>query len=129
MAKVTGIGGVFFKAKNPKELAQWYKTHLGVPLDEYGFVSFPNPDTTETGKNSSTVWSPFKEDTTYFDPSNAPFMINYRVDDLEQLLQQLCDAGVEVDEKTSDDEYGKFGWCMDPEGNRVELWETPAKQD
>jgi len=129
VAKVTGIGGVFFKSKDPKQLTQWYKKHLGVPVDDYGYVSFPNPDKSEVGKNSATVWSPFKADTTYFKPSDASFMINFRVDDLDILLQQLRDAGVEVDEKTSDDEYGKFGWCMDPEGNKIELWQTPAKQE
>jgi len=127
MAKVTGIGGVFFKSNDPKKLTQWYQQHLGVPVDDYGYVSFPNPDQTEVNKESSTVWSPFKNDTTYFHPSDLPYMINFRVDDLDKLLQQLRDAGVEVEDKTTDDEYGKFGWCIDPEGRRIELWQTPVK--
>ena len=129
MAKVTGIGGVFFKADDPKKLTTWYKKHLGVPVDEYGYVSFPNPDQTETAKDSSTVWGPFSNDTKYFQPSDMPYMINFRVDDLDTLLHQLKDSGVEVDEKTTDDEYGKFGWCMDPDGRRIELWQPPKKSE
>ncbi len=128
MAKVTGIGGVFFKSANPKNLTDWYKTHLGMPVDEYGFISFPNPDMTEVDKDSYTVLSPFKEDTQYFKPSDLPYMINFRVDDLDALLKQLREAGVVVDDRTTDDEYGKFGWCMDPEGRRIELWQTPDKK-
>jgi len=87
MAKVTGIGGVFFKSNDPKKLTQWYQQHLGVPVDDYGYVSFPNPDQTEVNKESSTVWSPFKNDTTYFHPSDLPYMINFRVDDLVPFYQ------------------------------------------
>lgn len=127
MAKVTGLGGVFFKSADPKKLTAWYHEHLGIPIDEYGYVTFPNPDTTENDKDSYTVWSPFKDDTQYFKPSDHSYMVNFRVDDLDSLLTQLRASGVEVDEKTTDDEYGKFGWCMDPEGRRIELWQTPKK--
>ena len=128
MAKVTGIGGIFFKSDDPGKLVQWYKKHLGVPVDDYGYVTFPNLEDSESNRESYTVWSPFKNDTRYFHPSKLPYMINFRVDDLTALLQQLKDAGVEVDEKTTDDEFGKFGWCIDPEGRRIELWQTPTKK-
>ena len=124
MAKVTGLGGVFFKSKDPKKLTQWYKEHLGVPVDEYGYVSFPHPN--NDAVPSITVWSPFKEDTQYMEPSSLPYMINFRVDDLDALLSQLKEAGVEVDDKTSNDEFGKFGWCFDPEGRKIELWQPPG---
>jgi predicted enzyme related to lactoylglutathione lyase len=122
MERVTGIGGVFFKARDPEALKAWYAKHLGVPLDANGFVSFD----TKNDPGPSTAWSTFAADSTYFAPSTAPFMINYRVKDLRAMLAQLHEAGVAVDEKIEDTEYGKFGWGMDPEGNRFELWEPPA---
>ena len=120
MERVTGIGGIFFKARDPQALGAWYERHLGLQLgwETGAMLRWDSP--------GGTVWSPFKADTQYFAPSGAPFMINYRVVDLERMLAQLRAGGVEVDERTEVSDFGKFGWCMDPEGNRVELWEPPA---
>jgi len=123
MKRVTGIGGVFFKAKDPEALRAWYQKHLGLEFDAYGSVVFDCPDSEEQRKAAQTVWSLFPSDTKYFDPSSAPFMINYRVENLTGLAEQLRSEGVEVDERTEGYEYGRFGWVMDPEGNRIELWE------
>jgi len=124
MKRVTGIGGVFFKAKDPKALGAWYKTHLGLKVEDWGGVAFrwaeDNP-----GGAGATIWNPFKEDTSYFAPSASSFMINYRVDDLDALLATLREEGCDVDEKVEESEFGKFGWVMDPEGNKVELWQPP----
>jgi predicted enzyme related to lactoylglutathione lyase len=119
MERVTGIGGIFFKAKDPKALGAWYARHLGIDVQEWGGAAFQGEGT--------TLWSPFKADTKYFEPSAAPFMINYRVADVDAMLAQLRDAGVQVDEKVDESEFGKFGWAMDPEGNRFELWQPPAE--
>ena len=118
MERVIGIGGVFFKARDPKALAEWYATYLGVPFDNgqtYGTFTAANGD--------QTVWSIFPADTTYFAPSQSGFMINFRVRDLKAMLAQLRDAGLPVDERVEEYEYGNFGWVVDPEGNRIELWE------
>lgn len=120
MQRVTGIGGIFFKARDPKALAAWYERHLGMTS------SFENGVVFRWEGPGATIWSPFSAETTYFAPSTAPFMINLRVADLAAMLEQLRAGGVEVDEKTESSEFGKFGWIMDPEGNRVELWEPPA---
>ncbi len=124
MRRVTGIGGVFFKAKDPKALNEWYRTHLGLDVQDWGGVAFrwaeDNP-----GAKGTTIWSPFKEDTSYFAPSTASFMVNYRVEDLHALLAVLRAEGCAVDEKVEESEYGKFGWVMDPEGNKIELWQPP----
>ena len=128
MKRVTGIGGVFFKAKDQKRMNEWYQKHLGLTPGPGGAVvlrwrEHDNPD-----RAGATAWSIFKQDTKYFDPSPAPFMINYRVDDLDALLEALRAEGVEIDPKREDhDEYGRFAWIMDPEGNRIELWEPPKK--
>jgi predicted enzyme related to lactoylglutathione lyase len=120
MERVTGIGGIFFKARDPAALGAWYERHLGVT------ITWPTGTVFAWEAPGSTVWSAFAAETTYFAPSTAPFMINYRVADLARMLEQLRAAGVEVDPKSGEDsEYGKFGWCMDPEGNRIELWEPP----
>ena len=126
MKRVTGIGGVFFKAKDPERLRAWYQKHLGLEFDNYGSVSFASPDSEEERKTAITVWSLFPADTKYFQPSDAPFMLNYRVENLDELLTQLKSEGVEVDERREDYDYGRFGWIMDPEGNRIELWQ-PGK--
>ena len=122
MERVTGIGGIFLKARDPKGLAAWYRAHLGVPIDEgqaYGtFTADTDPASPE-----QTVWSVFPEDTTYFEPSTAPFMVNYRVADLDAMLAQLRAAGATVEDRVEDYAYGRFGWAMDPEGNRFELWQ------
>jgi predicted enzyme related to lactoylglutathione lyase len=119
MQRVTGIGGIFFKASDPEKLKAWYRDCLGVPVDEHGMVSFA----TAGDPGPSTLWQPFARDTTYFAPSEAPFMLNFRVADLHAMLAQLRAAGAAVDDKVMDEPYGKFGWVMDPEGNRIELWE------
>jgi predicted enzyme related to lactoylglutathione lyase len=122
MKRVTGIGGVFFKSQDPEKLYKWYETHLGIKR-EHGAVVF---EWKELGSDvtGQTVWSLFPRASKYFDPSHAGFMVNYRVDDLDTLLTVLKQEGVEVDRR-EDSEYGRFAWIMDPEGNRVELWEPP----
>ncbi|MEP6820370.1 MAG: VOC family protein [bacterium] len=123
MTRVIGIGGIFIKAKDPEKLRAWYQKHLGLEPDTYGSVVFHCPASEAEQQTAQTVWSLFPSDTKYFDPSSAPFMINYRVENLAELLKQLRSEGVEVDERTEEYEYGRFGWIMDPEGNRIELWE------
>ncbi|MBA3945617.1 MAG: VOC family protein [Herpetosiphonaceae bacterium] len=125
MKRVVGIGGVFFKAKNPENLREWYRDHLGFSVDEWGGVVFQPNGANGLIDNEKTVWSLFPNDSDYFAPSTQPFMINYRVDDLHGLLAQLRSEGCAVDAKIEESEFGKFGWVMDPEGNRVELWEPP----
>ncbi|MGC4087504.1 MAG: VOC family protein [Polyangiaceae bacterium] len=122
MERVLGVGGIFFKAKDPVRLKAWYRDNLGFPVGDAGEAIFP----TAGDPGPFLIWSPFPADTKYFEPSQAPFMINLRVKDLHAMLAQLRAAGVAVDDKVQDDEYGKFGWAMDPEGNRIELWEPPA---
>ncbi len=125
MKSVTGIGGIFFKAKDQKKMNEWYEKHLGLK-QEPGGVSLRWRDLDNPERIGMTVWSVFKEDTKYFDPSRAPFMINYRVDNLDALLETLRAEGVQVDPKREDTDYGRFAWIMDPEGNRIELWEPPS---
>ena len=124
MKRVTGLGGVFFKTDDPKKLKEWYGKHLGLPIDEYG-ASFRWIDLNnkEAVAPALTAWSPFKNDTTYFAPSEKPFMFNYRVDNLVELLAELKKEGVRVVGEMEEHSYGKFGWIMDPEGNKIELWE------
>jgi len=128
MKRVTGIGGIFFKARDPAALHEWYRRHLGIDVQEWGGAAFTWTD--ESGKpvGGTTIWSVGGGEGDYFAPSSAPFMINYRVADLAALLKALRDEGCNVLEKTDDSEYGKFGWVMDPEGNKVELWQPPAGQ-
>ena len=124
MKRVTGIGGIFFKARDPAALSAWYRDHLGLGVTEWGGAIF------EWGGADSergmTIWSPFQQDTTYLEPGTASFMINFRVDDLDALLLALREEGCNVMEKTDESEQGRFGWVIDPEGNKVELWEPPA---
>lgn len=122
MGKVTGIGGVFFKCKDPEKLREWYKTHLGVDANQYG-ANFEWREAADPTKKGSTQWSPFKETTKYFDPSTKDFMINYRVDNLESLVEQLKKDGVVFADSIETVEYGKFVHIMDLEGNKIELWE------
>ncbi len=124
MRRVTGIGGVFFKAKDPKALGAWYKTHLGVDVQEWGGAAFNWAEDNPSG-TGTTAWSLFKDTTTHFAPSTSSFMINYRVEDLDGLLAKLREEGCNVVGKAEESEYGKFGWVMDPEGNKVELWQPP----
>jgi len=128
MEKVTGIGGIFFKCEDAKSLRNWYRDHLGIPVDEtYGFASFEWREKDEPDVEGMTLWTPMPSTTKYFDPSRAPFMINYRVENLDAMLAQLRAAGATVDEKVDDSEFGRFGWVTDPEGNRFELWQPPKK--
>ena len=128
MKRVTGLGGVFFKSEEPKKLREWYGKHLGLAMEDWGSTFFwidpNNPDAKEQGR---TIWSAFEKDTTYFDPSSKPYMFNYRVENLDELLKVLRDEGVTVIDKVEEVSYGKFGWIMDPEANKIELWE-PKEQ-
>ena len=122
MKKVTGIGGIFFKCKNPSEMNNWYKTHLGLVTGEYG-ASFEWKEVADTNRKGITQWSPFPEKTTYFEPSRKDFMINYRVDNLENLVAELKREGVTIIDEMETYDYGKFIHIMDIEGNKIELWE------
>ena len=122
MKKVTGIGGIFFKCKDTQATKAWYEKHLGLPVDHYG-CTFWQAESVNLDKKASQQWSPFKSDSTYFDPGKQDFMINYRVADLESLLEELKQNAVEVVGKMEEYDYGKFGWVMDCDGRKVELWE------
>ena len=128
MKRVTGIGGIFFKAKDPVALRAWYKKQLAIDVLDWGGAAFSWAD--ENGKPSpgTTIWSISGTDADTFAPTTQSFMINYRVADLSGVLKALRDEGCNVLEKTDDSEYGKFGWVMDPEGNKVELWQPPVGQ-
>jgi predicted enzyme related to lactoylglutathione lyase len=118
--KVTGIGGVFFKTEDPKATKEWYKKHLGFNTNDWG-CTFWWQD--EKGNKASTQWSPFAKDTKCFEPSKKDFMFNYRVENLVELLAELKEQGVTVIDKVEEFDYGKFGWILDLEGNKIELWE------
>lgn len=126
MKRVTGIGGIFFKAENLKETRAWYKKHLGINSGEYGGM-FEWRHAKHPEQKGFTAWSPFSADTDYFDPADKEFMINYRVDDLENLMQILRKEGVEIVGEIQEFNYGKFGWIMDPNGQKIELWEPNDK--
>ncbi|MEW6361580.1 MAG: VOC family protein [Pyrinomonadaceae bacterium] len=126
MAKVTGIGGIFFKSqKDHKALAAWYRDHLGLNLEVWGgaILRWPNDAADDGGL---TVWSVAAPDSKWFAPSDSNFMINYRVDDLDEMLLQLKESGVEIVSGPESHENGKFAWIMDPDGNKIELWEPKA---
>ena len=128
MKRVTGIGGVFIKSSDPQRLREWYRKHLGVEVEEWGGCAFrwkspENPEGTGT-----TVWSVFDGASNYFAPSNAPFMVNYRVADVLALVAALRAEGCQVMDKVDESEFGKFGWVVDPDGNKIELWEPPGGQ-
>lgn len=120
--RVTGIGGIFLKAKDPKALQEWYRDQLGIPVQSWGGAAFDSKDEGEV----TTAWSLFPQSSKKFDPSPAPFMVNYRVNDLHGLLARLRAAKCQVMDKVDESEYGKFGWVVDPEGNKIELWEPPT---
>jgi predicted enzyme related to lactoylglutathione lyase len=122
MKKVTGIGGIFFKCKDPSKVKEWYKTHLGLETDQYGAM-FEWRLASDPNKKGFTQWSPFSETTKYFEPSTKDFMINYRVENLEALVEQLKKDGVTIADKIETYDYGKFVHIIDVEGNKVELWE------
>ncbi len=121
MARATGVGGIFLRAADPKKLHAWYEEHLGIkrtPDGAYVFFS--------EGPREMTVFSLFPKDTAYFGPGNQQVMVNFRVDDLDAVLEKLRAAGAEIDPKREEMEYGRFAWFSDPEGNRVELWQPPG---
>ena len=126
--RVSGIGGIFFKARDPKALGEWYRRHLGIPVEDWGGAVFRWAGPENPGGIGTTVWSPFAADTRYFDPGTASFMVNYRVADLQALLATLRAEGCQVEDKLEESEYGKFGWVIDPEGNKIELWQPPEGQ-
>lgn len=123
MERVTGIGGVFFKSKDPKTLAAWYQKHLGIPFGEGSYTVFKWINPHHPTAPGSTVFSFFKNESDYFQPSEKAFMINFRVKSLKELLATLEKEGVKIVGEMQEFEYGKFGWVMDPEGNKIELWE------
>ena len=123
--RVVGIGGIFIKAKDPVALRAWYKRHLGVPVEEWGGTAFAWNRPDGPGEKGMTVWSIAEDSSAYFAPSTAPFMVNYIVRDLPAVLAALRAEGCDVDAKMDESAYGRFGWVMDPEGNRVELWQPP----
>ncbi|AXC12846.1 Glyoxalase/Bleomycin resistance protein/Dioxygenase family protein [Acidisarcina polymorpha] len=123
MGKLTGLGGAFLKAKDPKALYAWYEQHLGIQRAEHGSFSFPKSEVT-----GDTVLAFFPEETPYFGPSGQRTMLNFRVDDLDTILSSLLASGVNVDPERQSYDFGKFGWFTDPEGNRVELWEPSAAE-
>ena len=122
--RVTGLGGGFFKSKNPDAIKDWYKNHLGLNTDQYG-CTFWWKD--KKGNDCSTQWSPMDGNTKYFEPSQKQFMMNFRVENLVELLETLKKEGVIIVDEIEEYEYGKFGWILDPEGNKLELWEPVDK--
>ncbi len=123
MAKAVGVGGVFLKARDPQALEAWYATHLGIQTQDGGSLAFDGPESA-----GMTVFAHFPLDTSYFGDGPQSFMVNFRIDDLSQLLDQLAQAGVRIDPKRESYSYGHFAWIWDPEGNRIELWQPlPAR--
>lgn len=128
MKRVTGIGGIFLQAKDPVALRAWYQKHLGIDVQSWGGTAFEWADEAGNAMKGMTVWSIGAAEKKPFEPGRATFMVNYRVADLTALLAALRAEGCEVLDKTDDSDYGKFGWVIDPEGNKVELWQPPAGQ-
>jgi predicted enzyme related to lactoylglutathione lyase len=134
MKRVTGIGGIFFKSDNPEQLYAWYEKNLGIPREPHGpgasfaWRELQSADGSQPGPEGSTAWSIFPSTTKYFGASKAGVMVNYRVDDLDALLQELQTAGVAIDPHREDYDYGRFAWITDPDGNRIELWEPPKQK-
>ena len=122
MKRVTSLGGIFFKCKDPDKVKEWYSKYLGFNTDQYG-TTFEWRQSDEQSKKGFTVWSPFSQDTKYFEPSQKEFMINYRVENIEQLVEELQKEGVTVVDEIEVFEYGKFVHILDVEGNKIELWE------
>jgi len=125
MARVSGIGGVFLRTNDPRATAKWYAEHLGIVLNDFNGAAFQWSDQVPEG-TGMTAWSAFPQDTTYFGDGPQSFMINYRVDDLDALLESLAAVGVWVDPHREDHVYGRFAWIKDCDGNRVELWQPLA---
>ena len=134
MKRVTGIGGIFFKAKDAAALQAWYKTHLGIDVQAWGGAAFSWADDAGTPVGGTTIWSIGAStnldstESAQFAPGTATFMVNYRVEDLHALVKILREEGCNVLDKTDDSEYGKFAWVIDPEGNKIELWQPPLGQ-
>jgi len=122
MKKVTGIGGIFFKSKDPNKMTEWYQKHLGLDVNPYG-ATFEWYENADSKKKAQTQWTPFAETTEYFEPSSKDFMINYRVENLELLVEELKKEGVTMVDEIESYDYGKFIHILDAEGNKVELWE------
>ena len=127
--RILGIGGIFFKSANPQQMREWYRTHLGL-ADKGGGVMLPWREKDNPEKEHVTVWTVFPGNTKYFEPSQAAFMLNYIVDDLDALLERLQKEGVKIDPKRQNEDYGRFAWIYDPDGNKIELWQplTPQKK-
>ena len=125
MKRVTGLGGIFFKSKSPKDLMAWYKEHLGLEPEAWGGQIFHWREKDDPESAGYTVFNPFKADTKHFEPSTEPVMFNFRVDDLDGLIEQLRKEGVAVVGDVQDSEFGKFGWIVDPDGRKIELWQPP----
>ena len=129
MAKITGIGGVFFKSKNDnKALVAWYQKHLGMQLESWGGAILRWPDDKAEDKGL-TVWHVAEKESKWFSPSDSSFMINYRVDNLDEMIAQLREGGIEIIKGPDSDVNGKFAWIMDPDGNKVELWEPKLMEE
>jgi predicted enzyme related to lactoylglutathione lyase len=128
MERVRGIGGIFFKARDPKALAEWYAQNLGLPVEDFGAAIF-RVTSEDADQGAVTVFSPFPADTDYFEPSRSAFMINFRVDNLDLMLAQLRAAGADVHATIQVEPHGRFGWVMDPELNRIELWEPASDHE
>jgi predicted enzyme related to lactoylglutathione lyase len=128
MKKVTGLGGVFFKCDNPKGMNEWYAKNLGLPTSDYG-ATFEWRQDDNPSKKGSTSWCTFPQDTKYFSPSAKPFMINYRVEDIVGLVNELIKENVTIIDEIAEYEYGKFVHVLDPEGNIIELWEPAEESD
>lgn len=123
MKRVTGIGGIFFKCKDPEKTREWYKTHLGLDMSPYG-AKFKWRQDADSTKKGYTLWSPFPDKTKYFEPSAQDFMINYRVENIEALVEELKKEGVTIVDKIEASDYGKFVHILDADGNKIELWEA-----
>jgi predicted enzyme related to lactoylglutathione lyase len=123
--RVLGIGGIFFKSANHDQLSSWYRENMGIDHDQYG-ATFKWRSMNEPAKENLTVWSIFPSSSDYFAPSQAAFMINYIVDDLDAVLNKMRAGGVVIDPKREDFDYGRFAWAYDPDGNKIELWEPRA---
>jgi predicted enzyme related to lactoylglutathione lyase len=129
MGRVTGLGGMFFKSRDPKGTLDWYRTHLGIDSADWGGFAFQWLEKDRPEQTGYTVWSAFPEDTKHFAPGDQSFMVNFRVSDLDGLMAALKQAGVEVVGAVEQHENGKFAWILDPEGRKVELWEPVPSQD
>lgn len=128
MQRVIGIGGVFIKSAQRERLIEWYRRHLGIDMQDWGGAVFPADAAARVGLQSTSHFGVFKHDTEYFAPSTAPFMLNLVVEDLHAVLAALREEGCDVDSRHEESEFGRFGWVMDPDGNRIELWQPPLQR-